>query len=141
MGIVEYKVTRTRRVGETKTAEGYTLGILTRDGVQVGYTLEDEDRKLESGGAKVFGKTAIPRGRYLVKLTYSNRFRKMLPQIMDVPGYEGVRIHGANTAEQLEGCIAVGVNQTPFGVSICAPVVNGIVRTLEDNDEVWLEVA
>jgi hypothetical protein len=90
-----------------------TIGAMYVNGLFQCYTLEDIDRKLEeSPSAKVQGKTAIPRGKYLVAITYSNRFRTELPLLQSVPGYEGVRIHAGNTPEDTEGCILVG---TGFG--------------------------
>ena len=79
------------------------------------YTLEDVDRKLSQTddlGAiskiKVFGKTAIPYGRYEVIMTYSNRFKQTMPLLLGVNGFEGVRIHSGNTSDHTEGCILVG---------------------------------
>lgn len=85
-----------------------TLGEMFVDGRLYGQTLEDKDRYLETGGTKIPKETAIPRGRYLVSLTYSPRFQKILPLLHDVPKFEGVRIHGGNTAEDTEGCILLG---------------------------------
>lgn len=72
------------------------------------YTLEDVDRGLEIGGKKVYGSTAIPKGRYEVVITMSNRFKRELPLIKDVPQFTGVRIHPGNTPEDTDGCILVG---------------------------------
>lgn len=86
--------------------DGYTIGTLSIDGKRLGdgkhycCTLEDTDRGLEQGMAlnkilflKIPHVTAIPRGRYEVTMTYSPKFKRYLPLINAVPGYEGVRIH------------------------------------------------
>lgn len=72
------------------------------------YTLEDTDRKLENGGKKVQNFTCIPRGKYKVTWNHSAHFNKDMPQILDVPQFEGVRIHGGNSDVDTEGCILVG---------------------------------
>jgi heme-degrading monooxygenase HmoA len=82
----------------------YTSGRLLVDEVFECWVLEDPVRE----GPKVHGETAIPEGTYAVLLTFSNRFQKVMPQIMDVPGFEGIRIHAGNTVEQTEGCLLVG---------------------------------
>lgn len=81
-----------------------TIGDLYVNGVWECFTLEDVVR----GGPKVYGKTAIPAGTYEVQITFSNRFKRDLPLLLNVPGFEGIRIHPGNTAENTEGCILVG---------------------------------
>ena len=88
--------------------ETSTIGSLYINGVFECYTLEDKDRKLESGGQKVYAKTAIPRGKYNVINSFSNRFQKYLPEIQNVPQFAGIRIHPGNTADHSEGCILLG---------------------------------
>lgn len=85
-----------------------TIGELHINGEFFCYTLEDKDRGLEKGGKKVFAKTAIPRGKYTVILSYSNRFKQFMPQIANVPFFEGIRIHSGNNADHSEGCPLVG---------------------------------
>lgn len=87
---------------------GATEGRLWLNGTFECYTLEDEDRKLEWGGTKIYGDTAIPRGEYEIVVTWSNRFQKKLPLLLEVEGFTGIRIHPGNTSEDTEGCILVG---------------------------------
>ena len=104
----------------------YTIGEFYVDGQRFSDNCEDRDRGLRQDmplsqikALKVYGKTAIPTGRYEVQMTYSPKFAnrqfakkyhgKVL-EIMDVKGYSGVRIHPFNTAEESYGCIAVGRN-------------------------------
>lgn len=86
-----------------------SVGTLYVNGLKECHTLEDKDRRLEEGGEKVYGETAIPRNTYKVVITYSNRFKQPMPLLVDVPGFEGIRIHPGNTDQNTEGCILVGV--------------------------------
>ena len=65
---------------------------------------------------KIWGETAIPKGNYRVSLTWSNRFKRVLPLVQDVPGFEGIRIHAGNTSADTEGCLLVGLARTANGV-------------------------
>jgi len=83
-----------------------TIGELSLDGTFFGYTLEDVVRP--SGAAKVAGQTAIPAGTYTVIINKSNRFGCMMPLLLDVPGYAGIRLHAGSYATHSEGCLLIG---------------------------------
>ena len=90
------------------------------------FTLEDPYHE-----DKVYGDTRIPEGVYTVTLNYSNRFKKILPNILAVPGFEGIRIHGGNTKEDTHGCILVGEHSNGIGnVNTCAAAVQAIIDLL-----------
>lgn len=95
-------------VKRTFKGNAYTIGKLYIDGRYFCDTLEDVVRPT---GVKVYGQTAIPAGQYDCELTYSPRFKRILPLLKDVPNFEGVRIHSGNTASDSEGCILVGENK------------------------------
>ena len=82
-----------------------TIGELYVNGVFECFILEDRYRP---GEPKVFGKTAIPCGRFEVKITPSPRFKRDLPLLLKVPNYEGVRIHPGNKPADTEGCLLPG---------------------------------
>lgn len=106
----------------------YTIGRLYIDGKRISDTIEDRDRGLDDSMSearirelKVYGMTAIPTGRYRISLTKSEKFKNrvwakaykgLIPILENVKGFTGIRIHPANTAEELLGCIAPGENTT-----------------------------
>ena len=90
-------------VKRTHGTHGYTHGILSIDGVFFCQTMEDQERT-----TKVAGATAIPCGNYKVVVDMSTRFGRLMPHILNVPNFEGIRIHSGNSAEDTEGCILVG---------------------------------
>jgi hypothetical protein len=86
-----------------------TMGRLFINDVFFAFSLEDKERDLKGNcSKKVQNKTCIDFGRFEVALTFSNHFKKLLPLLMKVPCFEGIRIHGGNTAEDSEGCILIG---------------------------------
>jgi hypothetical protein len=96
--------------------EHSTIGSLLIDGEHFSYTLEDTDRQRLADGSiipwagelKVPGETAIPYGTYQVIINRSKRFKSLMPLLLNVPDFEGVRIHTGNTAENVEGCVLIG---------------------------------
>lgn len=90
------------RIFKTNT---FTIGELYINEKYVTDTLED---RVRPEGEKVYSKTAIPEGTYEVKLTHSPRFKKILPEILNVPNFSGIRIHTGNSSKDTEGCILVG---------------------------------
>ncbi|WP_314815355.1 DUF5675 family protein [Hoylesella nanceiensis] len=106
------------QVNRIARKDGYTIGRMSLNGVYFCDTLEDTDRGLNSTmsvgeilSKKRKGITAIPTGKYDVILSFSPRFKRVLPLLLSVKGYEGVRIHAGNTAEDTEGCLLVGENK------------------------------
>lgn len=82
-----------------------TIGELYIDKKYIADTLED---RVRPEGEKVYGKTAIPEGIYEMVLSYSPRFKKILPEILNVPNFTGIRIHCGNSSADSSGCILVG---------------------------------
>lgn len=82
-----------------------TIGVMHIDGVKECFTLEDAVRP---PGIKIMKRTAIPPGKYPVRVTWSPRFRRYLPILDNVPDFLGVRLHAGNLPSQTDGCILVG---------------------------------
>lgn len=97
-----------------KTSE-YTIGDLYIGDKLFCQTMEDTDRGLmfqsplqEILAKKIYGKTAIPTGVYEMVFNYSDKFKKELPLLLNVPGFNGIRIHSGNTEADSLGCILPG---------------------------------
>lgn len=109
--------------------ETYTIGNLYVDGEWFCNTLEDKDRGLKSSmpleeikKIKVYAETAIPTGRYVVRMDivspkyngvkwYKDNFGGRMPRLESVKGFSGILIHSGNTALDSYGCILVGMNK------------------------------
>jgi hypothetical protein len=89
--------------------EKSTIGKLFVNDIYESNTLEDVVRYTP----KVYGKTAIPEGNYQVIVDYSNKYQRDMPHVLNVPGFEGIRIHAGNKAEDTEGCILLGLSRKP----------------------------
>ena len=116
----------------------FTLGEMFIDGIHFCYTVEDVVRKLDE--PKVFGKTAIPYGEYKVIVNMSNRFKKLMPLLLNVKGFEGVRIHPGNTALDTEGCIIIGTTRTPNGVALSRECFARFMDKIKDAKDITLTI-
>ena len=125
-------------------SEVCTIGSLYVNGVFECYVLEDEDRRLEEGGRKVYGKTAIPLGEYQVTVNMSNRFKRQLPLLVDVPQFDGIRIHPGNTAEDTEGCLLPGTSVGKNTVLNSRTAFDKLFKKLQDararGEEIVIEI-
>ena len=139
---------------------GYCIGIFYVSGARLSNSLEDEDRGLEQkmpvgkiNQLKIKGRTAIPKGTYQVVLSVSPKFSNrawakkyggLVPEILKVKGYSGVRIHPANTADQVEGCIAPGDNTAVGKVTNSTKryyeLMDKLVPAWEKGEEITLEI-
>ena len=127
----------------------FTEGKLLIDNVFECYTVEDTDRKMEDDlTVKVNSKTAIPRGKYEVVLSMSNRFQKILPEVLNVPGFTGIRIHSGNSSVDTEGCIILGSVNDKLdddwvgGSKIALTQFMAKLETAKENNEkVYIEIS
>lgn len=126
----------------------YTIGKLYIDGVYFCDTIEDKDRNLDDSmeeneirKKKVYGLTAIPLGTYKVEITYSPKFKKNLPLLIGVKGFEGIRIHSGNTAKDSLGCIIVGRNKKVGMVLDSRATMTKLLKVLTSTKEnIWLTI-
>lgn len=135
----------------------YTIGDLYIDGEWFSNTLEDTDRNLtntmskdEIAKVKVYGKTAIPTGTYVVDMnTVSPKFGKRswaqpyegkVPRLQDVPGYEGVLIHPGNTADDTSGCILVGRNKVKGQVVESQNTFHSLMNILKGDNDITITI-
>ena len=139
-----------------KFTEYSSIGDLYIDGKYFCKTLEPKDRKLElTPSNKIYGAAAIPRGRYRVILNYSSRFGKIMPLLLNVPGFDGCRIHVGNYAgnpiytsangqpkDDTSGCILVGLSVAGEDmISQSNSAYEKLMKILRDSkEEVWITI-
>lgn len=104
------------------------------------YTLEDIERAI-----KIKNETAIPLGRYELIIDYSPHFDTDMMHILDVPGFEGIRIHWGNTAADTEGCVLIGLdadldNGDILNSRAAYAALNAIISTILKTEKVWIEI-
>lgn len=114
------------RLERAPTRDERTFGRLFLDDLFYCHTIEDAMRP-----EKIPGRTAIPLGRYLVRVTPSRRFKRRLPELIDVPQFVGIRIHPGNTIADTEGCILPGLVRTPVGVAKSRLAFEPLLHRLE----------
>ena len=83
--------------GQLRDENGHLICLILEDRVRI--------------GGKVRGETAIPPGKYEVRITHSPRFQRNLPILLEVPGFSGIRIHTGNDREDTEGCLLPGTRR------------------------------
>lgn len=125
--------------------EDNTIGEVSIDGYFECYSLEDKVREIPKAPVakwKVAKATAIPAGRYEVVLSFSNRFKKTLPELLSVPGFSGVRMHAGNTEEDTEGCILLGRVKGNHAIyesrPACIKVVAKIAAAIKEGKKVFI---
>lgn len=124
-------------IRKTKT-DKTTIGDLSVNGKFFCFVFEDKDRGLTQSMSltqikklKVYGETAIPEGRYEIVITMSDRFKRRLPLLMNVPGYEGIRIHTGNKAVDTHGCLLPGRVKSVDAVAESTIAFNSLFALLD----------
>lgn len=125
-----------------------TIGDLSIHGRHICWVCEDPVREVSGQPVedwKIKGATAIPYGRYRIERTFSNRFQRTTPQLMNVPGFSGIRIHAGNGPQDTEGCPLPGLQRLPKGVGQSGLAMIEVTKWLDaierNNDEAWVTIA
>ena len=114
-----------------------TIGELTIDGKFECYTLEDKEREF----VKIKGETAIPKGTYKVIINQSNRFKRLLPLLIGVPNFEGVRIHAGNSNHDTEGCILVGQNRSVDYITKSRKAFDSLFKKMQGVKDITITIS
>ena len=113
----------------------YTHGKLYINDVYFCDTIEDEERAV-----KVQDKTAIPLGTYKVIINMSNRFKRLMPLLLNVPNFTGIRIHSGNTKDDTEGCILVGKKLRDGFVGSSRATFKALMSRLQGVKDITIEI-
>lgn len=113
----------------------YTIGKLYIDGEYFCDTLEDLPRD-----KKIMNETCIPTGTYKVILNESNRFKRIMPLLLNVPNFEGIRIHAGNTAANTSGCILVGKNTIKGQLTESRETFNKLFSLMTEADKIEITI-
>lgn len=122
-----------KRLHKTNTS---TIGELLIDGIWECFTLEDVERDV-----KIKGETAIPKGKYNVIINQSNRFKRLLPLLLNVPNFEGVRIHAGNTNHDTEGCILVGKTRSNNFIGQSRKAFDYLFKKMQKEKEITIIIS
>jgi len=124
-----------------------TIGSLYIDDNFFCYVLEDCDRgldqkmsTLEIKARKIFGVTAIPTGTYKVITSMSARMKRLLPEVLGVTGYTGIRIHRGNYASDSLGCLIVGMRKAYDSVFDSTIAETALMRKLKGEKDITLTI-
>lgn len=118
----------------------YTIGHLYINDKYFCDTIEDKVRQLDSIEDKIKHKTAIPKGKYKVVVTMSPKFRRSLPLLLNVPFFEGIRIHRGNDENDTSGCIIVGENKIKGKVINSTYYEEKLVELLKNEEDIEIEI-
>lgn len=128
----------------------YTLGALSINGKYFCDILEDTVRDINKDGTfdcgefKIKGHTAIPYGEYEIVLTYSPKFKRELPLLLNVPHFEGIRVHRGNSIQDTKGCLLPGenrergkvLNSTKYEIEL----VDRIKKAIKNKEKVTIKI-
>lgn len=129
------------KLKRTDYRDTHTVGRLYINNDYFCDTLEDRYRDL-SKEKKIYSKTAIPKGVYKLVISYSPRFKRLLPLLLDVPFFEGIRIHAGNSSKDTSGCILVGSVKDVENdwISNSKSTESLLVKTLSQYNEFEIEI-
>ena len=95
---------------------------------------EGQFNQLPPSGGQRGSKGAIPRGWYRVDVTYSGKFKRPMPILRMVPGFEGIRIHAGLSVKNTSGCICVGYR------SVEEKLTQLLIKAQENGEEIFINV-
>lgn len=135
---MKYKLLNLKRTLQT---ELYTEGSLFINGEYFCDTLElynsgisykDNTSKIKQ--LKIERKICIPYGTYQIVINYSPRFKRMLPLLLNVPGFSGIRLHAGNTVKDSEGCILVGIKTKDGYITKSKDTLEKLINVIKDSN-------
>jgi hypothetical protein len=103
----------------------YTMGKLFVNGELFCDTLENT-------------KKVIPTGAYKIALIWSNKFHRVLPELVNVPNRTAIRIHRGNSVKDTKGCILIGINDKDVWLRNSAKYEERIVELVRNYQGCWI---